>query len=450
MNSLFLHKKSKVKSVFRTLIALSVPTITEQIFSTLLQYVDTAMVGYLGERATSAVSITTTVNWLIGSISSAVSVAVLAMISQAYGSGNKKLVKNISAQAFIITCAVGAVLGIVSVILSPHIPKMMGAEESIQKDASIYFFIISLPMIFRVSATVLGSALRAVQNTKTPMFVSIFENIINLLLNYIFIYTLNLGVTGAGIGSAISYTFSGILMFIVYRKNEWLHWKIKKLHTDFNILKKCIKIGFPVLCTSVTSCMGYVIFAALVSGMGTTIFAAHSIAVTAETIFYIPGYGLRTATSTLVGAAKGEKNSEKFNIICKLSIIITISMMILSGILLFFVSYPLMKFFTNSLNAAFIGSQMLRIVAFSEPFFGLMIVMEGIFYGLGHTKYAFFVETFCMWGIRILFTFICVKIWGLNLMAVWYCMIADNICKALLLALPVIIKPLREKIMNVN
>ena len=158
MNSLFLHKKSKVKNVFRTLIALSVPTITEQIFSTLLQYVDTAMVGYLGERATSAVSITTTVNWLIGSISSAVSVAVLAMISQAYGSGNKKLVKNISAQAFIITCAVGAVLGIVSIILSPHIPKMMGAEESIQKDASIYFFIISLPMIFRVSDTLLGSA----------------------------------------------------------------------------------------------------------------------------------------------------------------------------------------------------------------------------------------------------------------------------------------------------
>jgi len=450
MNCLFLYKNYEIKNVFRTLIALSIPTITEQIFSTLLQYVDTAMVGHLGEKATSAVSITTTITWLIGSISSAVSVSVLAMISQAYGSENKRLVKSISSQVFIITCVVGMVLGLVSMIMSPYIPELMGAEKSIQKDASIYFFIISLPMIFRTAMVILGSALRAVQNTKTPMFVSIFENIINLIFNYIFIYIFNLGVPGAGIGSAISYTFSGILMFIVYRKNEWLHWEIKKLHIDLEILKKCVKIGFPVLCTSVTSCMGYVVFAALVSGMGTTIFAAHSIAVTAETIFYIPGYGLRTATSALVGAAKGEKNTKKFNIISKLSIIITVLMMILSGVVLYFVSYPLMKLFTNSLDAAFIGSQMLKIVAFSEPFFGLMIVMEGIFYGLGHTKYAFFVETFCMWGIRILFTFICVKIWGLNLTAVWYCMIADNICKALLLVLPALIKPLREKIMKIS
>ncbi len=304
MYRLFLHKDPEVKNVFRALIMLSIPTITEQIFSTLLQYVDTAMVGHLGEKATSAVSITTTITWLIGSISSAVSIAVLAVLSQAYGSGNKKLVKNISAQAFILTCVVGTVLGIISIILSPYIPEMMGAEKSIQKDASVYFFIISLPMIFRVATIILGSALRAVQNTKTPMFVSIFENIINLIFNYIFIYIFELGVMGAGIGSAIAYTFSGIFMFIVYRKNELLRWEVKKLRIDFEILKKCVKIGFPVLCTSVTSCMGYVVFAALVSGMGTTIFVAHSIAVTAETIFYIPGYGLRTATSALVGPQK--------------------------------------------------------------------------------------------------------------------------------------------------
>jgi len=233
MNYLFLHKKSEVKKVFRILIALSIPTIIEQVFSTLLQYVDTAMVGHLGEKATSSVSITTTITWLIGSISSAISVAVLSMISQAYGSGNKKLVKNISSQTFIITCAVGIILGLISIIMSPYIPKLMGAEKSIQKDASIYFFIISLPMIFRTATIILGSALRAVQNTKTPMFVSIFENIINLILNYIFIYIFKLGVMGAGIGSVISYTFSGILMFAVYRKNEWLHWELKKLYIDF-------------------------------------------------------------------------------------------------------------------------------------------------------------------------------------------------------------------------
>ena len=92
---------------------------------------------------------------------------------------------------------------------------------------------------------------------------------------------------------------------------------------------------------------------------------------------------------------------------------------------------------------------MLRLVALSEPFLGLMIVLEGIFYGLGRTRYAFCVETFSMWGIRILFTFLCVKVWHLDLKAVWFCMIGDNVCKALLFALPVVTKKQREKIFSV-
>ena len=79
---------------------------------------------------------------------------------------------------------------------------------------------------------------------------------------------------------------------------------------------------------------------------------------------------------------------------------------------------------------------MLQLVALSEPFFGLMVVLEGVFYGLGRTRYAFLVETIGMWGVRILFTFLCVQAWGLGLREVWYCMIADNVCKAILLLAP--------------
>ena len=92
-----------------------------------------------------------------------------------------------------------------------------------------------------------------------------------------------------------------------------------------------------------------------------------------------------------------------------------------------------MQLFTNSVNVAMIGSQMLKLVSFSEPFFGLMIVLEGISYGMGEVKHVFACESVSMWGVRILCAFICVKIFGLGLTAVWLCMIADNICKAVLL-----------------
>ena len=153
-------------------------------------------------------------------------------------------------------------------------------------------------------------------------------------------------------------------------------------------------------------------------------------------IFYIPGYGLRTATSALIGISLGEGNRRKFENTSFISVLLTMAMMVLSGVVLYLTAYPLMCVFTNSQEVARIGAEMLKVVAFSEPFFGLMVVMEGIYYGLGRTKYTFWVTTLSMWGVRILFTWMCVELWNQGLTEVWYCMIADNVCKAVLLALP--------------
>lgn len=443
------EKRNRIYTeTLKTLIALAIPTVIEQILSTLLQYVDTAMVGRIGEQATASVSVTTTITWLVSSVSSAIGVAVLAMISKALGEKNDELVRSISKQVLLLIAVCGVIMGGISMILSPYIPVWMGAEQSIQATASNYFFIISMPMIFRCANTICGAALRATKNTKTPMYINMFANGMNIILNYILIYKVGLGVLGAAIGSAISYTISGTLMFFAYRKSTVLHWKWNTFAIDVKRLKECMTIGMPVLLTSMASCLGYVVFAGLVSGMGTTVFAAHSIAVTAETIFYIPGYGLRTATSTLVGISLGERNRRKFEVVSILSIGVTIGMMIVNGLLLYVVAHPLMQLLTSSERVAVLGADMLRLVAFSEPFFGLMIVMEGILYGLGRTKYAFVVETFSMWGIRIVLTALCVLVWGLDLQAVWFCMIADNVCKAMLLALPMRSKKTRMHIFN--
>ncbi len=433
--------------ILRTLIIISIPTIIEEILATLLQYVDTAMVGRLGEQATASVSVTTTVSWLVGSVASALGVAALAMIAKAVGSGDTKLTKRISSQVLLLASICGVVLSVVSMALSPFIPRWMGAEQSIWKAASTYFFIISTGTVFRAWNSILGAAIRATKDTKTPMIINLAVNILNVVLNYLFIYGCGLGVTGAAAATALSYGISGILMFAAYRRNEYLCWEWKKFRPDTAIIRECIQLSLPVLGTGITSCFGYVVFASLVTGMGNTVFAAHSIAVTAETIFYIPGYGLRTATSTMVGNALGEGNHKKIETVGSMSVVITMGMMVLNGFLLYFAALPLMQLFTPSMEVAGLGAGMLRMVAFSEPFFGLMIVVEGIFYGLGRTRYAFVIETFSMWCVRILFTFLCVRVWNLGLRAVWGCMIADNVCKALLFTLPVLTKKGRMRLL---
>ena len=198
--------------------------------------------------------------------------------------------------------------------------------------------------------------------------------------------------------------------------------------------------------TNTASCLGQIMFTGLVSGMGTSVFAAHSIAVTAETIFYIPGYGMSTAVSAMVGYSIGERSREKFDVLWKQAVCLTMILMCAAGAVLYFVSDALMGIFTPSPQVVSLGAQMLRIVAVSEPFFGLMIIMQGIYNGLGKTGYAFFVETGSMWGIRILLSLLCVKVWQLGLGAVWYCMIADNITKAVLYMIRFLVPGKREKL----
>ena len=423
----------RTTQILKNLLLLSIPAVIEHIMNTLLQYVDTAMVGRLGEQATAAVSTTTSVGWLVNCVPYGVATAALALIARANGAGRPDKTRRCAGQAGLLTIGSGLAMTLICLLLSPHIPVWMGAAPEIRAQASLYFFIISLPMVFRTASFAAASAIRAVRDTRTPMLINLGANLLNAGLNYWMIYVLGWGVTGAAIATAIAYTAGGAAMTGAAFSKVSLRFGRRDLLPDRKVLREYRRICLPALATNAAGCLGYVLFAGMVSGMGTTIFAAHSIAVTAEQLFYIPGYGLRTATASLIGNALGEEDMEKLKITEHLSIWITMAMMVVSGLVLYHASLPLMLLFTSSRPAAELGAAMLRLVAFTEPFYGLMVVLEGISYGKGRTRAVFYTETLSMYGVRILFTFLCVRVWGLDLQAVWTCMIADNICKALVL-----------------
>lgn len=423
-------EKELKKQMFHNLIMLSIPTIIEQILETVVQYVDTAMVGRLGENATAAVSLTSTITWLINGLLSSFGVGILVMISRAIGERNTDKIRKMAVLSVWVTVVLGVLEGTVACALSPFIPGWMGADPGIWKNATIYFAITSATMVFRSAVIILGSAVRATGDTKTPMYVNLATNALNIGVNYLLIYTAGLGVIGAAISSAISYILGGIVMFIIFiTREQFSTWRGV---LDRELTGQCLQLSMPVAMTSTTACLGYVMFSSLVSGMGTVIFAAHSIAVTAETIFYIPGYGMKTAVSTLVGFSIGEKNEKKFHIVQRQSLTLTVILMCINGAILYFAAEGLMRIFTPNQEVIRLGTGVLRMIAFTEPFFGVMIIMQGIFNGIEKTRTAFWIETASMWGVRILCTTLCVKYWHLGLTAVWYCMIADNICKAVL------------------
>ena len=430
------------KPMIATILALAWPTMLEQLMQTAVQYIDTAMVGTLGTQATAAVGATTTVNWLINSSISALGVGFLAFIAQAYGAGDKKAASKAVSQAVLVTLIVGSFFTALTLSLSGLIPVWMQVDVPIRDLASQYFFILYLPMLPRTATIIFGTALRAAGDTKTPMKVGILVNIVNVVLNFLLIYptrTLNIfgcqflmpgagwGVTGAAAASAIAFLLGGIQITVALWRHPMISPKGCSLKPDGEILKPCLKVAMPNMLQRFGTSLGYVAFAAMINSLGEVATAAHTIANTVESAFYIPGYGMQTAAATLAGNAYGAKDKQRMKDLTAMFIPIEIGLMILSGGLLFISARGLVDIFSDSADVILLGTTVLKMVALSEPFYGFSIIIEGMMLGTGNTRRPFAYNILGMWGVRIVGTFICTQLLGLGLVAAWGCMIAHNL-----------------------
>ena len=436
-----MRKRMLNTSMIATILALAWPTMLEQLMQTAVQYIDTAMVGSLGTHATAAVGATTTVNWLIGSTISALGIGFLSFIARAYGAGDKQAASKAVSQAVIVTVIVGAAFTALTLGLSGLVPVWMQVDPAIQDLASKYFFILYLPMLPRTATIIFGTALRAAGDTKTPMKVGIWVNIINVVLNFLLIYPTrqltvlgftftmpgaDWGVIGAAAASAIAFTFGGARITHVLWKHPMISPHGADFKPDMAILKPCMKVAMPNMLQRFGTSLGYVAFASMINSLGEVATAAHTIANTVESAFYIPGYGMQTAAATLAGNAYGANDKKRMNELARMFLPLEIILMIFSGGALFLLAPPLVGIFSDNPDVIGLGVTVLRMVAVSEPFYGFSIIVEGMMFGVGNTKQPFVFNILGMWGVRILGTFLCTQLLGYGLVSAWACMIAHN------------------------
>ncbi len=423
--------------------ALAWPTMLEQLMQTAVQYVDTAMVGTIGTHATAAVGSTSTVNWLIGSTISAVGVGFLSYISQAIGAGEHSRAQKASGQAVLAVLVMGLFFTALTLALSPVIPVWMQVDPSIRTLSSQYFFILYSPMLFRTATIIFGTVLRSVGDTKTPMMVGVLVNIVNVVLNFLMIYpTMTIavldrfqftmfgfgwGVLGAAAASAIAFAVGGICITAALWRHPMISPKKQSLLPDKQVLGPCLKVALPNSLQRFGTSLGYVVFAAMINSLGDVSTAAHTIANTVESAFYIPGYGMQTAAATLAGNALGAKDEGRIKQLGKMIIFSEVVLMILSGGLLYLFAPNMMGLFTKDAQVILLGTTVLRMVAISEPFYGVSIIVEGMMQGMGNTVAPLICNIAGMWGIRILGTYLCIHIFSMDLVSAWACMIGHNL-----------------------
>lgn len=450
MSGMRVRRNDLEKNTIKELWKLGAPTILEQALQTAVVYVDTAMVGHISATASAAVGLTTTINWLLNGIFFSVSVGMLSFISRYTGSGEKEKAHRISAQALWVLLGLAFIETIIALWISPVLPKWMGADKEIWHDASLYFFIVSCPLLLRGASIIFGNVLRANKDSKTPMYVNVGVNLLNILLNQLLIGSetvihtgeliiripgMNFGVAGAAIATAISQSLGGIILFAATMKNPLTTLKGQRKKPDWANLKDCFSVALPLMGERLVMGSGYIMFSALVAGLGTLSTAAHAIALTIEEAFYVPGYGVQTAVSTFSGNAAGKGSEEELNAVVKAGLRIAVSIMSIMSVFLFIGATGIMGVFSTDTEVIELGASVLRIVAVSEPLFAVLIIYEGVFHGIGETKIPFFFAIFTMWGIRNFMSWFLIRWFDAGLKAVWVCMVMDNVCRCILLVL---------------
>ena len=435
----------KYQKQIKPILFLAWPAIIQEAMNVVVSYVDTAMVGALGANASAAVGLTSTVCWLVTSIAIAFGVGILAVCAQAVGANNHEKVQRTGQQALFFTLIVGLTLTVICVAIAPFLPGWLNGAPAIRKDATTYFLIISIPLLFRCTVLILSSLLRGVSDMKTPMLISLYMNLINIVFNFFLIYPTrqifgitvygaNMGVAGAAIATAISFVAGGVMMFVRYYRNPTFNFKKTGFHFYPAEFKECLSIGIPVVLERSVICLGQVTFSSLIAKLGVVQFAAHTIAIQAEQAFYIPGYGFQSAASTLVGNAIGQKSEHRVKEVTYLICAMTVLLMIICGGLLFIFAENLMGIFTPDPEVIRLGARVLRIVSISEPFYGILVILEGTFNGMGDTKAPFVFSLITMWGIRVTGSFIMINLLNLGIEAVWVMMVIDNVSRCFLLA----------------
>lgn len=441
------HQNPSLKITLYAVLTIALPAIIEQIMITAVQYIDTAMVGSLGQNATASVGLTSSTTWLFNGILSGAAIGFSVQVAQYIGSGNIEKAKSVIRQSLNFVLKFGILLAAVGFCLSFFLPTWLGADSEIIADAGMYFRVLSLTIPFNFCVLMLSGIIRCAGDSKTPMFLNLGINVLNVSFNFLFIYGKNtytifgkeitvwgagLGVAGAALGSGLAlFIISMIYLYIIFHKYEALKIHFKE---DFKIKKDTFKtmlnLGVPVVLERSLMCVAQIVITVLITSMGTVAIAANYLAVTAEAISYLPAYGVAAAGTTLVGQAMGAGRKD---IALKCGRIVNcfgVGIMIITGLALYLFATPLIMIFSTDPEVIELGAQVLKIVAFAEPLFGLAIVITGVLRGAGDTKAPFIICLITMWGVRITLAFLLAPTFGLS--AVWIAMSIELAVRGLL------------------
>ena len=386
------------------IVSLSIPSILAQISATVMFFIDASMVGHLGAKASAAIGLVETTGWLMGGLASAANMGFSVQVAHFIGANDFEAARRVLRQSMVCCLIWALMISLISVVISPFLPYWLGGTEEIARDASLYFAIFGFCGIFFQMEGLAGSMLKCSGNMKIPSVLNIGMCVMDVGFNYLFIYILKLGVMGAAIGTGVAMLITAALMMyflMVKSKMLSLIGRPGSFKPKEDTVRTAIKIGAPMGLQHMLMGGAYVVSTLIVAPLGTIAIAAHSLAITVESLCYMPGYGIAEAATTLVGQGIGAGQKVLTRSFAYMSVGLGIAVMTFMGILMWIFAPELMSIMSPVEEVIAQGTQVLRIEAWAEPMFAAAIVTNGVFIGAGDTMIPAAMSLCSMWFVRL-------------------------------------------------
>lgn len=412
-------ERLSLRQQLRLTVYLSAPAILAQLSAIAMQYIDASMVGSLGAGPSASIGLVSTTTWLFWGFLSAAATGFSVQVAHRIGGGDTDKARSILRQSFIALALFSAIVAGIGMAISGSLPHWLGGDEAICGDASAYFFIFSMFLPALQMSFLAGAMLRCSGNMKVPSALNITMCVLDVILNFFLIFPtraitiagfeLNIpgagmGVEGAALATVMAETIvAAIMIYYLVCRSPLLG--LKGHPGNFtprrSTLSKANRIGLPMALEHGAICGAQILITTIVAPLGVIAIAANALAVIAESLCYMPGYGISEAATTLSGQSIGAGRvdlTKRFGVITAGS---GMAVMGVLGVVLYIFAPEIIGVMSPVEGIRTLGAEVLRIEAWAEPMFAASIVCYGFFVGLGRTILPSIMNLVSIWGVRL-------------------------------------------------
>lgn len=432
-----------------------------QVSLIIMQYIDSSMVGHMDTKASASIGLMATTTWLLSGVLLAFAAGFNVQVAHRIGANDERGARDVVKYGLSTNIAIGLGLMILALLLSGSLPIWLGGSEEILKDASAYLAIYAIFLPTLAINYTAGGMLQSSGNVKVPSMLNVAMCFLDVIYNFFFIFPtrqvsllgnivtmpgLGMGAAGAALGTGLAQLSISVFMLIaLLKKSESLSFRKdeKRILRYRDVLNKCLKISVPYGLENVALSSAQVMTTKIVAPLGTMTLAAHSFALTAESLCYYPSYGAGEAATTVIGQSIGAKREDLAIRLAWISAGFGILLLVFMGGFLYIFAPMVIGFLTPVEEVVEIAAGVLRIDALVEPMFGAAISISGVFRGYGKTLLTGLMNVFSIWFIRIPLSLILVESHGIK--GVWIAMAFELFFRGTMFIIRLAIKTIRSK-----